>query len=142
MQEWAFEHTIECAVSVHFAWNFWTNVRNWKLDADVGSIELQGEFAVGSRGVTNSRSSGRIEWHITELIPQIRAVLEFPAPGAVARFAWTFEEAEGRVRITQQASLYGEQATTYVESIGAALRTGIPDGMRKLCEAMEAASRS
>jgi hypothetical protein len=30
---------------VQFAWNFWTNVRNWKLDADVDSIELQREFA-------------------------------------------------------------------------------------------------
>ena len=142
MQEWVFEHTIECGVSVQFAWNFWTNVSNWTLDADVDSIEFQGEFAVGSRGVTNSKSSGRIEWQITELVPQRRVVLEFPALGAVARFAWTFEGVEGRARITQRASLCGEQAATYVESIVPALRAGIPEGMRKLCDAMEAATRS
>jgi hypothetical protein len=142
MQEWIFEHTIECGVSVQFAWNFWTNVSNWKLDTDVDSIELQGEFAVGSRGVTNSKSSGRIEWQITELVQERRVVLEFPAPGAVARFVWTFEGVDGRARITQRASLCGEQMAKYAESIGPALQLGIPEGMRKLCEAMEAAARS
>ncbi len=37
MQKWVFEHAIECSVSIQFAWNFWTNVRNWVLDADVDS---------------------------------------------------------------------------------------------------------
>ena len=142
MQEWVFEHTIECGVSVQFAWNFWTNVGNWKLDADVDSVEIQGEFAAGSRGVTHSKSSGRIEWQIKELVQQRRAVLEFPAPGAVARFVWTFEGVEGRVRITQRVSLSGEQMSTYSETIGSALQAGIPVGMRKLCEAMKAAARS
>jgi hypothetical protein len=36
---WTFEYTIDCAVSAEFAWNFWTQVSNWKLDADVESIE-------------------------------------------------------------------------------------------------------
>ena len=70
MREWIFEHTIECGVSVQFAWNFWTNVTNWKLDADVDSIEIQGEFAVGTRGVTYSKSAGKIEWQIVELVQQ------------------------------------------------------------------------
>lgn len=44
MQPWVFEHAIESGVSVQFAWNFWTNVRNWLLDADVVSIEIDGEL--------------------------------------------------------------------------------------------------
>ena len=61
MQKWEFEHAIECSVSIQFAWDFWTNVRNWVLDADVDSIEIQGEFAAGTFGVTHSKSSGRID---------------------------------------------------------------------------------
>src|SRR5215471_4394864 len=141
MREWIFEHTIECGVSVQFAWNFWTNVTNWKLDADVDSIEIQGEFAVGTRGVTYSKSAGKIEWQIVELVQQRKVVLQFPAPGAVARFAWTFEGIEGRARITQRASLCGEQMATCAENIGPALQLGIPQGMRKLCAAMQAAAR-
>src|SRR5438132_1618923 len=40
-------------LSIQFAWTFWTNVRNWVLDADVDSIEIQGEFAAGICGVTH-----------------------------------------------------------------------------------------
>jgi len=25
-EAWVFEHTVECSVSMEFAWDFWTNV--------------------------------------------------------------------------------------------------------------------
>jgi hypothetical protein len=140
MQEaWAFEHSIECGVSKDFAWTFWTNPSNWALDTDVDSVELYGPFAPGSQGVTQSKSSGRIEWRIADVQPG-RAVLEFPAPGALATFIWTFDDLNGRTRITQRASLSGKQAPMYTKIV-AALEAGIPAGMHKLCEAMEAAAR-
>jgi hypothetical protein len=67
--------------------------------------------------------------------------MEFPAPRAVAKFIWTFEDVHGRARITQRASLTGEQASKYVDNVGRALQAGIPAGMRKLCEAMEIAAQ-
>jgi len=39
---WTFEYTIDCGVTPEFAWNFWTKVSNWVLDADVDSIEIDG----------------------------------------------------------------------------------------------------
>ena len=141
MQKWEFEHAIECSVSIKFAWTFWTNVRNWVLDVDVDSIEIQGEFAAGTCGVTHSKSSGRIDWRVTEVVQPRKAVLEFPAPGFVAKFVWTFEDVSGRTRITQRVSLSGEQVAIYAETVGASLQAGIPAGMRRLCEAMEAAAR-
>jgi len=106
----------------------------------VDSVELHGPFAAGTRRVTQSKSSDRIEWRIAEVEPG-RADLEFPAPGALAIFIFTFEQLDGRTRITQRVSLYGEQALQYAASIGVGLEAGIPAGMRKLCEAMEAASQ-
>src|SRR5215470_17218580 len=50
--EWTFEHSIVCAVDAQFAWNFWTTVSNWALDKDVESIDIDGPFAAGTRGVT------------------------------------------------------------------------------------------
>jgi len=116
-EEWTFEDTVECSVSKEFAWNFWTNVSNWTLDADIISVQLEGPFAVGVNGVTPTKSSGRIGWRVAELQPG-RAVLEFPVPGAVARFAFTFEDVEGRTRIRQQVSLSGEEASAYVVTVG------------------------
>lgn len=139
---WAFEHIIECGVSAEFAWEFWTNVENWELDSDVVSVELEGPFAMGAKGTTETKSSGRLEWRVAELRPG-RALLEFPAPGVLARFAYTFEDVgRRRTRITQRVSLSGEKASMYVDTVGRALEAGIPEGMRKLCEAMEAARKS
>lgn len=95
---WAFEHSINCDVSSEFAWDFWANVRNWTLDADVESVEIDGPFAAGARGFTNSKSSGRVEWRIVDVQPG-RAVIEFPLPGALGRFVWTFEGIGGRTGI-------------------------------------------
>ena len=133
---WTFEHSVECAVPIESAWAFWTDVRNWALDADVESLEIDGPFAAGSRGVTNSKSSGRIEWQLVEVQPG-RAVIEFPLSGAVGRFVWTFEDIGRRTRITQRCTLEGEQANTYAKAIAPSLELGIPAGMRKLCDAME-----
>lgn len=135
---WHFKHSVECAVPKQFAWSFWTDVRTWKLDADVETVTLEGEFVCGASGHTVSRSSGPIEWRIAEL-EFGRAVLEFPAPGAVARFVWTFDDTAGGTMISQEASLSGPEAGRYAETFGPVLEKGIPGGMRRLCEAMEAA---
>ena len=115
--------------------------RELDSDADLESVELRGGFTPGAHGITHSKSSGRIEWYLKEVSPPSRAVMEVPAPGAVAKFVWTFEDVCGRARITQRASLSGEQASKYVGNVGRALQAGIPAGMRKLCEAMEIAAQ-
>ena len=138
---WSFEHSVDCGVTVEFAWNFWTDVRNWALDADLESVEIDGPFAAGTRGFTNSKSSGRVEWRIVEA--EIgRGVIEFPFSNAVGRFVWTFEDIGGCTRITQHCTVGGEQADILAKAVGPSLEAGIPAGMRKLCEAMENAARS
>jgi hypothetical protein len=138
---WAFEHSIECGVTVQFAWDFWTDIRNWALDADVESIEIDGPFALGARGFTNSKSSGRIEWFVAEARPE-SAVIEFPLPGARGRFAWTFEDIGGCTRMTQRCTLEGDGAEALAKVVGPSLEAGIPAGMRKLCEAMRQATQA
>ena len=139
--EWSFEFSVNCDVSVDFAWRYWTTVEHWAMDLDVESVHLDGPFAPGTRGVTISKSAGRIEWRIADVLPG-RAVLEFPAPGATATFIWTFVNSGNGTRITQQASLSGPEAAVYIDSFGRSLEQGIPDGMRKLSEAMFAAAQN
>ena len=135
---WRFEYSVTCAVPVELAWEFWTDVRNWSLDADVEAVTLDGPFAAGARGRTISRSSGVIQWRIAD-VQQGRAVLDFPAPGANANFVWTFSECSVGTTIRQEASLSGPEAQRYAEGFGRALEEGIPAGMRKLSGAIEAA---
>ena len=134
------EHSVDCGVPVEFAWKFWTDVSNWRLDPDVESVQIDGPFAAGARGVTNSKSSGRVEWRIAEA-QNLRAVIEFPLPNAAGRFLWTFEEVGGHTRMTQRCTFEGAEAERYVTLIGPGLRDGIPAGMQKLCGAIERAAR-
>jgi hypothetical protein len=131
---WSFEFSVECSVSPDFAWRYWTNVKNWALDLDVESVTLNGPFESGFRGVTISKSAGAIEWRIADVQPG-RAVIEFPAPGALATFIWTFVDSDGGSKITQRADLSGPDAARYLD-FAKALETGIPAGMHTLCEAM------
>ena len=139
-EPWAFEHSVDCPVALSFAWEFWTTVDNWRLDADVESIELEGPFAAGSRGVTVSHRSGRIEWRIAS-VGRTDAVIEIPVGNAVGRFEWRFDDAGGRTRITQRVSVAGEGAEFLGAQIGPMFEANIPAGMQKLCEAMAAAAR-
>ena len=137
---WAFEHSVDCEVTVEFAWAFWTDVNNWALDSDVESVQIDGPFAAGTHGSTNSKSSGRIEWRIAEADGH-RAVIEFPLSDAVGRCVWTFEDRAGCTRITQCWMLQGEQAASYAKVAAPSLMIGIPAGMRKLCRMMEDAAQ-
>jgi hypothetical protein len=137
---WTFEHSLECEVSLEFAWAFWTNVKNWVLDADIESVEIDGPFTKGARGLTKSKSSGHIPWRVADV--QVgRAVIEFPMSGVLGRCIWTFAEIAGRTRITQRWTLEGEQADACSKAIAAGLESGIRAGMDNLCSTMKDASR-
>ena len=136
---WSFEHTLDCAVPLQFAWQFWTDVRNWKLDADVERVELSGPFAEGSGGTTFTRSAGPITWRIVSVEPEREAVLEVSAPGGVIRFRWTFDNLGGRTRMTQRVSI-PEESASIAPIVASIFEPGIPAGMQKMCEAMKRAA--
>ena len=136
---WVFEHSVDCAASPGAAWAFWTDVRNWAIDADVDRIEIDGPFAAGTRGRTLSKSSGRIEWQLAEVAPG-HAVIIMPVDGAAARCVWTFEEIETGVRMTQRMSLEGPKAAGYAATFGPMLEAGVPGGMKALSAAIEKAN--
>jgi hypothetical protein len=138
-ETYTFEYGIECPVARGFACRFWSTVSNWAFDSDVESVELNGPFASGSHGVTMSRSSGRIEWKLSNIRPEKSAIVEISVPGANAQFEMLFEVLGRATRITQRVRIEGENA----RALGQALQQGIPEGMKKLCTEMsESASNS
>jgi hypothetical protein len=142
-EAWAFEHSMECPVSREFAWRFWTDVSNWRLDADVESVELDGPFAAGSSGATISRSSGRVEWRIASVEAKTEALIEVPLQGALMQIRWKFDDLGERTRITQRMSVGGEGAVPLVNAAASIFETNIPAGMQKLCAVMtETAARA
>jgi hypothetical protein len=126
-EAWAFEHSVECPVTKEFAWRFWTDVSHWRLDSDILPVELNGPFAKGSQGTTTTRSSGKIEWQLADVHQEEKmAVVEIALKGATCRFCWTFEDLGSRTRITQCATMAGEQAFAVISAMAKSLESGIP----------------
>jgi len=53
-------------------------------------------------------------------------VIEVRLPGAIGQFRWKFDELSGGTRITQRASINGEQAQPIASAMAAGLESGIP----------------
>ena len=139
---WKFEHSVECPVSRDFAWQFWTDISNWPVvDSSVESVQLDGPFATGARGITKPRDLPPVEWQIIEVQDRSIARIEIPAPGAVLKSFWRFEDSTtAGSRMTQTVSLEGERAGEYVKQVGPELENGIPQTMRRLAEEMTRAA--
>jgi hypothetical protein len=140
-EAWAFKYSVECPVTAEFAWRFWTDTDNWRLDADVEAIERTGPFAAGTGGATIARTSGRVEWRIVSVQERAGAVIEIPLQGAIARFHWTFEDLGERTRITQRITLVGDGAAALAHQMASIFEPNMPAGMRKLCEVMVKSAR-
>jgi hypothetical protein len=124
-EAWSFEHSVECPVAAGFAWRYWTDVNNWRLDPDVESVELHGPFAAGTAGVTISRTTGRVEWRVISVLPGSGAVIEVPVQNAMAHFRWTFEDLGAGTRITQRISIGGKGAAPLITAMASIFESNI-----------------
>jgi hypothetical protein len=135
--------SIESSLDRARAWNFWSNVTNWaKVDPGIQSVDLDGPFTSGTRGVTRISESAALHWQLAEVETGQKTVIEAFLPGAVVRFHWNFEEAPGdKVRITQRVSLAGERVEDYLQGLKE-LEQQLPAGMKRLVQAMESETKS
>ena len=69
--------------------------------------------------------------------------MEMLLDGAVIAFEWLFDPLSNhRTRITQPIVLSGDNATAYVNQVQAGFASNLPDGMKRIADAMARAERS
>jgi hypothetical protein len=84
-----------------------------------------------------------LHWHIREVRPGAAFVIDVPLDGAVMSFEWLFEGVSNhRTRITQRILLSGDNAAVYVNQAQAGFGSNLPDGMKRIAEAMVRAERA
>jgi hypothetical protein len=138
---WEITHSVETNASPAFAWNYWTEVKNW--DDPPAKFELDGPFASGSRGTTRLPGQEPLHWFIDEVNPPHAATIEMQLQGATVSFEWRFVGlADGRTRLTQRVVLKGEKADMYLSQVKTAFTANLPDGMNKLATTMANADPS
>jgi hypothetical protein len=84
-----------------------------------------------------------LRWQIRDVRPEVAFIIEMPLDGAVMAFEWLFDALSNhRTRITQRIVLSGDNATAYVNQVQAGFGANLPDGMKRIADAMARAERS
>ena len=134
---WDFSHSVIADANRQTVWEFISNIDNIaRLEGDaVESMTLDGPFQTGTRGTTKMRGQEPKYWRLADVAPPERATLEMDLPGAVLRFAWTYDEvSEGRTRLTQHLVLEGPRAEGYIPFMEGNFVVNIPKGMARLAD--------
>ena len=142
MNDMAFqlEHAVEAEVSLSFAWSWRTDINNW--DDPPARFQLDGPFASGSWGTTLLPGQEPLRWQIRDVRPGTSFIIDVPLDGAVLSFEWLFEAlSEQRTRITQRIVVAGDNAAVYVQQVQAGFGSNLPDGMKRIADAMVRATR-
>jgi hypothetical protein len=135
------EHSVEADVSPSFAWNWRTDVKNW--DDPPAQFQLDGPFASGSWGTTRLPGQDPLRWQIRDVRPGRSFIIEMPLDRAVLSFEWRFDAlSDRRTRITQRIVLSGDNATAYATQVRVRFGSTLPDGMKRIANAMTRAERS
>jgi hypothetical protein len=134
---WEFRHSVIADADRRTVWGFVSDIDNLaRVEGQaVESMTLDGPFQTGTRGATKLRGQEPMHWRLAEVEPPGRATYEMELPGAVVRFAWTYEGlSDGRTRLTQHIVLEGPGAGAYVPFMEEHFVGNIPQGMEKLAQ--------
>lgn len=134
------EHSVDASVSMTFAWNYWSDVRNW--DDPPAQFSLDGPFVEGAAGTTRLPGQAPIYWRVRDVVPGRSAAIVIPLEGAALNCEWRFEHLANRMcRITQTIVLTGERAASFAEQVRASFAGNLPAGMERLAGRMAQAYR-
>ena len=137
---WELTHSVVADADRESVWRFVSDVNNLaRLEGDaVDSMTLDGPFRSGTRGTTKMRGQEPTHWRLADVEPPGRSTTEVELPGAVVRFAWTYEDlGDGRTRLTQRITLDGPGAEGYVPVMEAHFAPNVGPGMERLAREVE-----
>jgi hypothetical protein len=136
---WEFQYSIETDAHAAFAWQFWTNVANWRELEPGVEFEWDGPIVPGARGCTRMPGQEPRHWLIRAVDPGRSWTQEILLPGASFMVSMQFEEVvKGRTRITQRLWLEGERAETFLDGVRL-FETTTPGGLKRIAAAIEKA---
>ena len=120
-------------------WSIWSDPTHWQdWNPNVSRVELEGPFAVGTRGVMHSGDGQVHKIQFTDIQPGKQFTLSATAiPGALLYFTCKVESAAGGSRISQAVDMKGPLAPIFRPMMSnriAATFTPILDGLANKAE--------
>jgi len=135
---WTFEHSVECKAERGLRLAVLDQRQQLAGNGLFGGISRpRWSVQSGAKFITKPRGGEAINGELEDVRDGRGAVVVIRVPGAALRCVWKFEDAGTRAtRLTQQATIQGEQAQNYLSEVAELERT-IPQGMQRLAETIE-----
>jgi hypothetical protein len=140
---WETEESVETRAAPAVAFRYLTSIENMAADPGIERVETDGPYRdrLGMRGRTYRVGGGNTDWQVAAVGPDRRLVIDVALRDAVLRFEFHFEERLGGGSIvSQRVSLFGPNASEYLEGVAAGFGSTLRDGMRAVRDRIDAAS--
>ena len=136
---WTFEYQHPTTAPPDAVWTLWSDVRSWpKWDTDLEAVELEGEFAVGSRGSLKPKGmDASFPFEITRAEPGRGYSDETPLDGAVLRFDHDILPAEDGFVLRQRVTMDGPAANDLFGQFAGEIIPDVPASLARLAERAE-----
>ena len=140
---WEKEESVEATAEPAFAFKYLTSIENMVADPGIDRVETDGAYRdrPGMRGKTYQVGGSSTEWVVTAVELDRRVVIDVALRDAVLRFEFGFEKRlGGGAVISHRVSLFGPNASEYLEGVAAGFGSTLGDGMRAIRDRIDAAS--
>jgi NADPH-dependent 2,4-dienoyl-CoA reductase/sulfur reductase-like enzyme len=131
---WATEHSVETTAAPEQIWRLWADVAGWtEWNGDIERIELEGEFAAGSRILMTPIGEETIELLISEAVEPELFVDEARMGEIVIRTTHRVQRIDPeRSRVTYRMEISGAGADSLGPQIGPEISGDFPETLAEL----------
>lgn len=113
-------------------WDMYSGVDNWRLwDRGVKSVQLSGNFCVGTNGLMEMADGSTLPFTLTECIEEKSFTTESKLGSIVVTFGHLLENDNGEITITHTVTIEGGEENE-MKGMGRGITAGIPDCLQQL----------
>lgn len=135
---WSTQATSRTKASRESVWKLWANVSGWsRWDDTVASSQLEGAFAVGTRGSLKPKGGPTTSFVLTHVEPNVAFTNRSSLPLATLTFVHTLRVEGGETVIEHRVEMTGPLTFLFRRLIGANIASGLPAVVEQLARAAE-----
>jgi hypothetical protein len=135
---WSTQATSRTKASRESVWKLWADVAGWsRWDDSVASSQLDGAFAVGTRGSLKPKGGPATTFVLTHVEPNVAFTNRSSLPLATLEFVHTLRVDRGETVIEHRVEMNGPLTFLFRRLIGANIARGLPAVVARLARVAE-----
>jgi hypothetical protein len=135
---WSTQATARTKARPEEVWELWANVATWsRWDDELASSQLEGAFAVGTRGSLKPKGGPTTSFVLTHVEPNVAFTNRSSLPLATLAFVHTLRVEGGETVIEHRVEMTGPLTFLFRRLIGANIARGLPAVVEQLARAAE-----